>query len=96
MNNEQLTAYLKDESYIYSLSFEELKTLVVQYPYATNLRVLLLKKSFIEQNKDYDRNLQMAAAYSTNRRFLYNMVKKLKTLQNVPENVILEIGRAHV
>jgi hypothetical protein len=89
MNNEQLTAYLKDESYLYSLSFEELKTLVVQYPYATNLRVLLLKKSFIEQNKDYDRNLQMAAAYSTNRRFLYNMVKKLKTLQNVPENVIL-------
>ena len=89
MNNEQLTAYLKDESYLYSLSFEELKTLVVQYPYATNLRVLLLKKSHIEQNKDYDRNLQMAAAYSTNRRFLYSMVKKLKTLQNVPENVIL-------
>ncbi len=89
MNNDQLTAYLKDESYLYSLSFEELRTLVVQYPYATNLRVLLLKKSFIEQNKDYDRNLQMAAAYSTNRRFLYKMVKKLKTLQNVPENVIL-------
>ena len=89
MNNEQLTAYLKDESYLYTLSYEELKTLVVQYPYATNLRVLLLKKSYIEQNKDYERNLQMAAAYSTNRRFLYKLVKKLKTLQNVPENVIL-------
>ena len=89
MNNEQLTAYLKDESYLYTLSYEEQKTLVVQYPYATNLRVLLLKKSYIEQNKDYERNLQMAAAYSTNRRFLYKLVKKLKTLQNVPENVIL-------
>lgn len=89
MNNEQLTAYLKDESYLYTLSYEELKTLVVQYPYASNLRVLLLKKSYIEQNKDYDRNLQMAASYSTNRRFLYKLVKKLKTLQNIPENVIL-------
>ena len=89
MNNEQLTAYLKDESYLYTLSYEELKTLVVQYPYATNLRVLLLKKSYIEQNKDYERNLQMAAAYSTNRRFLYKLVKKLKMLQNVPDNVIL-------
>ncbi len=89
MNNEQLIAYLKDESYLYTLSYEELKTLVVQYPYATNLRVLLLKKSYIEQNKDYERNLQMAAAYSTNRRFLYKLVRKLKTLQNIPENVIL-------
>jgi hypothetical protein len=89
MNNDQLTAYLQDESYLYTLSYEELKTLVVQYPYAANLRILLLKKSHLDQNKDYDRHLQMAAAYSTNRRFLYKLVKKLKTLQAVPENVIL-------
>ena len=89
MSNEQLTAYLKDESYLYSLSYEELKTLVVEYPYAANLRILLLKKSYIDKNKDYERNLQMAAAYSTNRRHLYKIVQKLKTLQNAPENVIL-------
>ena len=89
MSNEQLTAYLKDESYLYSLSYEELKTLVVEYPYAANLRILLLKKSYIDKNKDYERNLQMAAAYATNRRHLYKIVQKLKTLQNAPENVIL-------
>ena len=89
MNNEQLTAYLQDESYLYTLSYEELKTLVVQYPYAANLRILLLKKAHLDQNKDYDRNLQMAAAYATNRRFLYKLVKKLKSLQAVPVNVIL-------
>ncbi len=89
MSNEQLTAYLKDESYLYSLSYEELKTLVVEYPYAANLRILLLKKSYIDKNKDYERNLQMAAAYTTNRRHLYKIVQKLKTLQNAPENVIL-------
>jgi hypothetical protein len=89
MTNHQLTAYLQDESYLYKLSYEELKTLVVQYPYAANLRILLLKKAHLEQNKDYDRHLQMAAAYSTDRRFLYKLVKKLKTLQAIPENVIL-------
>jgi hypothetical protein len=89
MSNEQLTAYLKDESYLYSLSYEELKTLVVEYPYASNLRILLLKKSYIDKNKDYERNLQMAAAYTTNRRHLYKIVQTLKTLQNAPENVIL-------
>jgi hypothetical protein len=89
MTNEQLTAYLQDESYLYSLNYEELKSLVVQYPYATNLRVLLLKKAYIEQNKDYDRHLNMAAAYTTDRRFLYRAIKRLKTLQIIPENVIL-------
>ena len=89
MNNEQLTSYLQDESYLYTLSYEEIKTLVVQYPYAANLRILLLKKAHLEQSRDFDRNLNMAAIYSTNRRFLYKLVKKLKSLQAVPENVIL-------
>jgi hypothetical protein len=89
MTNEQLTAYLQDESYIYTLSYEELKTLVVQYPYASNLRVLLLKKSYVEQNKDYDRNLQMASTYSTNRKHLYKLIKNLKQLERAPQNVIL-------
>jgi hypothetical protein len=89
MTNEQLTAYLQDESYIYTLSYEELKTLVVQYPYASNLRVLLLKKSYVEQNKDYDRNLQMASTYATNRKHLYKLIRNLKQLERVPQNVIL-------
>jgi hypothetical protein len=89
MTNEQLTAYLQDDSYIYTLSYEELKTLVVQYPYASNLRVLLLKKSYVEQNKDYDRNLQMASTYATNRKHLYKLIKNLKQLERAPQNVIL-------
>ncbi len=89
MNNEQLTAYLQDESYLYTLTYEELKTLVLQYPYAANLRILLMKKSFIEQNKDYDRNLQMAATYSVSRRHLFLLTQKLKQLQTQPQNVIL-------
>ena len=89
MTNEQLTAYLQDESHLYSVSYEELKTLVMQYPYSANLRILLLKKSYLEQNKDYDRNLQMSATYSTNRKHLYKTIKKLKSFSLAPQNVIL-------
>jgi hypothetical protein len=89
MTNEQLTAYLQDETYLYSVSYEELKTLVMQYPYSANLRILLLKKSFLDQNKDYDRNLQMSATYGTNRKHLYKTIKKLKSFKLVPQNVIL-------
>jgi hypothetical protein len=89
MTNAQLTAYLQDDSYLFAVSYEELKTLVMQYPYATNLRILLLKKSFLEQNKDYDRNLQMAATYSTNRKYLYQVVQKVKSFQAAPQSVIL-------
>lgn len=89
MSQEQLTAYLQDESYLFSLSYEELKTLVMQYPYATNLRVLLLKKSYIEQNKDYERNLQTLATYTTNRKFLYKLVQQLRAIEAPSENVVL-------
>jgi hypothetical protein len=89
MTNAQLTAYLQDDSYLFAVSYEELKTLVMQYPYATNLRILLLKKSYLEQNKDYERNLQMAATFSTNRKYLYQVVQKVKSFKSAPQSVIL-------
>lgn len=89
MTNEQLTAYLQDESYLYSVGYEELKTLVMQYPYSANLRILLLKKSYLDKHKDYDRNLQMSATYTTNRKHLYKTIKRLKSFKLVPQNVIL-------
>ena len=89
MTNEQLTAYLQDESYLYSVGYEELKSLVMSYPYSANLRILLLKKSYLDQNKDYERNLQMSATFTTNRKHLYKTIKKLKSFKLAPQNVIL-------
>jgi hypothetical protein len=89
MTQDKLTAYLQDESHLYALSYEELKTLVVQYPYASNLRVLLLKKAHQDQNKDFDRNKDMAAAYMTDRKFLYKLIKKLKVKLTAEESVLL-------
>ena len=89
MTNEQLTHYLQDDTYLHNITYEELKTLVMQYPYATNLRILLLKKSFLEQNKDYDRNVKMAATFTTNRKYLYHVIKQIKQFQVASQNVIL-------
>ena len=89
MTNEQFAAYLLDESHLYTIGYEELKTLVMNYPYSANLRVLLLKKSLLEKNKDVERNTSMAATYVTDRRQLYKSVKKLKNPIKVSENVLL-------
>lgn len=83
MNSETFTQFLKTPAYLYRISYQELKSLVVQYPYCQNLRYLLLKKSQTDQHVDYERNLQMAATYSIERSFLY---EQLSSNENVEIN----------
>lgn len=84
MNSETFAQYLKTPAYLYRVSYEELKSLVVQYPYCQNLRFLLLKKSQADQHPDYERNLQMAATYSIDRNWLY---EQLYTIENADISV---------
>lgn len=74
MNSETFTQFLKTPAYLYRISYQELKSLVVQYPYCQSLRWLLLKKSQADRHAEYDRNLQMAATYSVNRAYLYEQL----------------------
>ena len=83
MNSETFAKFLKTPAYLYRISYQELKSLVVQYPYCQNLRYLLLKKSQADQHPDYDRNLQMAATYSIDRGYLY---EQLYSNENTPSN----------
>ena len=76
MNTETFTAYLKDTSRLYQLSYQELKSLVMQYPYCPNLHYLLLLKSRQEQNREYEVNLTRAATYSIDRTYLYRLLKR--------------------
>lgn len=75
MNAENFATYLKNPTQLYQISYQELKTLVLQYPYCQNLRLLLLLKSQIDQNSDFDKNLQKAAAYSFDRSHLFKQFK---------------------
>ncbi|GJM35099.1 MAG: hypothetical protein DHS20C18_41000 [Saprospiraceae bacterium] len=81
MNAENFADYLKNPALLYQLSYEELKTLALQYPYCQNIQYLLVIKSKLENHKDYDKNLARAAASMTDRTFLY---KKLKELTLTP------------
>lgn len=80
MNAENFSSFLQDSSKLYQIPYQELKSLVVQYPYCQPLRVLLLQKSQMEQHPDYERNLQMAAAYLPDRRFLLLLIREYKAL----------------
>lgn len=76
MNAENFAQYLKNPSQLYQISYQELKSLVLQYPYCQNLHYLLLLKSKIDQHKDLPSNLEKAAAYSIDRTFLYKLLKE--------------------
>ncbi len=89
MNAENFSNYIKNASQLYQLSYQELKSLVIQYPYCQNLRYLLLKKSRLENHKDFEHNLHLAAAYSIDRDFLYQQLKKESIRKEVEENYLL-------
>ncbi len=91
MNSETFAQFLKTPAYLYRISYQELKSLVVQYPYCQNLRYLLLKKSQADKHIEYDRNLQMAATYSNDRVFLYEQLySNVGKLSNRESNVLSE------
>ncbi len=78
MTREQLTQYISDPQALLQLNYEELKSIVMQFPYATNLRLLLYQKSALENHKDADRHLQMVSTYTTDRKRLYNLVQSMQ------------------
>lgn len=78
MNAENFADYLKDYSKLYQLPYEELKSLVLQYPYCSNLHYLLAEKSQLDQHKDLEQHIQTAAYYSMDRAALRRLLQKLK------------------
>lgn len=75
MNTETLVECLEQPSRLFQINYQELKSLVLQYPYFANLRYLLLQKALQSGQKDLDKLISMAALYSLDRTFLYEMVE---------------------
>lgn len=73
MNAETFAAYIKSPALLYQLTYEELKTLALQYPFCQNLQLLLLAKSG-QDGREYEKNLARAAMYSLDRRLLFAQV----------------------
>ena len=90
MNKENFTSYLENPSKLYQLSYQELKSLVLQYPYCQNLHLLLLKKSMMDGNGEQEHNLKTAAVYSLKRSFLFQQLQAIEKTSEPEENVILQ------
>lgn len=73
MTADSFIDYLEHPAHLYQVSYQELKSLVVQYPYCQNLRYLLLKKSQLENHRDLNRNLSLAATYAADRKRLFEL-----------------------
>ncbi len=70
MNLENFHSYIDNPSLLYQITYQELKGLVLQYPFAANLRFLLWLKSYLEEHREEGKNLAMAAALAPDRRKL--------------------------
>jgi len=94
MTQDRFLRYLNNPDLLATISYEELKTLALTYPYAHNLRYLLAIKSGLdERHPDYDRNLATASAYSLDRTRLFTLLapKKLAPAKMEQEEVVLEL-----
>lgn len=75
MNPDTFIECLKNPSRLYQLSYQELRSLVLQYPYAPNLHLLLLEKSQQENHRDREKLLERTAAYCPDRNFLFHRLR---------------------
>jgi hypothetical protein len=88
MTAENFSYYLKNPEHLYQVSYQELKSLVVQYPYCQNLRYLLLTKSQIENSEEYQNDLALAATYHVDRSHLYQLIHQKENAESA-ENFVL-------
>ena len=88
MNEENFTDYLKEISNLYKISYEELKTLVHQYPYCQNLHQLLVEKSKLEEHEHYEQNLARASTYANDRPHLFRKLQQIRELEKAEESIL--------
>ncbi|MCO6493851.1 MAG: hypothetical protein J5I98_35860 [Phaeodactylibacter sp.] len=90
MNADNFSQFLEDPSLLYQASYQELKSLALQYPYCRNLHLLLFQKSYMDGSGEWEQNLEKAAAYSIDRRRLFFMSRRLdKKPEAAEENFML-------
>jgi hypothetical protein len=71
LTQERFLRLLDNPNLLVSISYEEMKTLALAYPYSHNLRYLLALKARQDDHPDADRMLATAAAFSLDRRQLF-------------------------
>ncbi|MEM6318447.1 MAG: hypothetical protein AAF960_12315 [Bacteroidota bacterium] len=90
MTSDNLLKFLGNREYLHQVSYQELKSMVVQYPYSLSLRYLLAMKSRQEDNTDVDRNIELLATYGIDRAHLFKIFREEPiVLEDLEESVFL-------
>ncbi|MFK7982330.1 MAG: hypothetical protein AB8G86_20275, partial [Saprospiraceae bacterium] len=90
MTSDNLLKFLGNREYLHQVSYQELKSMVVQYPYSLSLRYLLAMKSKQEDNTDLDRNIELLSTYGIDRSHLHRIFSEDPiVLEDLEENIIM-------
>ena len=90
MTKDNLLKFLGNREYLYQVSYQELKSLVVQYPYSLSLRYLLAMKSMQEDNRDHERNVELLSTYGIDRAHFYDVFSETPiVLEDLEESVLM-------
>ncbi|TXB62068.1 hypothetical protein [Phaeodactylibacter luteus] len=90
MNADHFHQYLQHPEMLQRVSFQEIKTLVLQYPYSQPLSVLLLCKALMDNRDDWKGHLARASALTTDRRALAALVDRLTSPEPQQESFTLQ------
>lgn len=74
MTQERFVKMLENPELLAFISYEELKTLALAYPFVHNLRYLLAIKARQENHPEFARNLALASTYSLDRTRLFQVL----------------------
>lgn len=92
MNAESFASLLKEYAHLYQLPMEELRTMVMQYPYCHNLQVLLQEKAELDQHPDREKTLAKAATYAIDRKQLFKRLKLMREKRAEPKVEAYHLG----
>ncbi len=81
MNLEQFNSFLNSPAALNAQSLPLLTELVKEYPYFQTAQILLAKNLHNEKNIRYNAQLKIAAAYSADRKKLYELIKGITKVE---------------
>ena len=92
MTRDRFLNMLGDPDLLAAISYQELNTLALAYPYAHNLRYLLALKAQQDHHPEFDRALAAAAAYSLHRPKLFQLIapQRVSVIEEVLELKAIE------
>lgn len=74
MTQERFLTFLEDPEQLGRITYQELKTLTLSYPFSANLRTLLVLKSSQVDHPEKGRNLALASLFSPSRTRLFQLM----------------------